>query len=111
MTLVIYMIKNNKNNLIDNFPDKLLQKVKNLNFLRIKIKQDKFMSINQEEEAAAWPYMTHLDLTDSVIYKLPEKAFVNLSLIISDLILKNCHLNEIHPDAFFGLSSLFGVYF
>jgi Leucine-rich repeat (LRR) protein len=97
------------NNLIDNFPDKLLQKVKNLNFLRIKIKQDKFMSINQEE--AAWSYMTHLDLTDSIIYQLPEKAFVNLSLIISDLILKNCHLNEIHPDAFFGLSSLFGVYF
>lgn len=103
--ILILDLSNNNLNL---FPYQALKTIKKLTYLRIQINESQF-SKNQIVITEMWPTLTHLDLSNSNINSLPDKAFVGISTEISDLLLRNCSIRFIDRDAFYGLKNLITV--
>lgn len=97
-------------NNFDKIPYKALKGVKSMRSLKINVDEDLFSTpVLASGEKNLWPGLKYLDLSGSSIKKIENNSFKLISTSLTELILKNSHLQIIEADAFSKLDNLIFV--
>ena len=90
-------------------PYHALAGIKSIKSLKITIDEREFT--RPKATVMLWPNLTFLDLSGSSIRSIGNRSFEFISTNLTELILRNCQIHVIEPDAFAKLNSLILVRF
>lgn len=96
-------------NKFSQIPYTALKGVRSMKSLKITIDQEEFTEPSLSADHALWPNLRYLDLSGSKIKTMVNNSFKSVSRNISDLILRDCHLKRVEPDAFGKLNNLISL--
>lgn len=85
-------------------PYHALAGIKSIKSLKITIDEREFT--RPKATVMLWPNLTFLDLSGSSIRSIGNRSFEFISTNLTELILRNCQIHVIEPDAFAKLNSL-----